>query len=80
MLASRLPRTAAWLHHTAHAAAGVRGYLASVGLQVDAPPVRALSMRVHTPGGEAWRARLRAVRKMWGCTLLVRGGHQEAVV
>eukprot|EP00983_Pelagomonas_calceolata_P095850 1158062-Pelagomonas_calceolata.AAC.2 len=36
-LVSHLPRTAAWLHQTALAATGVRGYLASVGLNVDAP-------------------------------------------
>jgi len=38
-LVSHLPRTAAWLHQTALAATGVRGYLASVGLNVDAPQV-----------------------------------------
>ena len=40
MLAANLPRTAAWLHAQQIAATGVRAYLASVGLHVDAPAVR----------------------------------------
>jgi hypothetical protein len=40
VLAANLPRTAAWLHAQQIAATGVRAYLASVGLHVDAPAVR----------------------------------------